>query len=100
MNDDAPFNPPLRAHEARRIIQNVLARGHTITFIPHAYQAMDDDGLEEIDCVNVLRGGQVDEAEWENGGWRHHVRTSRICLIVEFRSPTQVVVITVWRLGR
>lgn len=58
---------------------------------------MAKDGIEEIDCVNVLRGGVVGPGEFENGSWRYPVRASRVTVIVAFRSDTQLVIVTVWR---
>jgi hypothetical protein len=45
---------------------------------------MDQDGLTDVDAVNVLRGGVVREAEWENGSWRHRVETPRMAFVVTF----------------
>ena len=43
---------------------------------------MDKDGLTDVDAVNVLRGGTVREAEWENGSWRYRVETPRMVFVV------------------
>jgi hypothetical protein len=55
------------------------------------------DGLETLDCVNVLRAGSVDPGEYENGSWRYPVRTARLTVVVAFRSETVLVVVTAWR---
>jgi hypothetical protein len=52
-----------------------------------------------VDVTNVLRGGVVDPAEFENGSWRHRVRTARIAVIVAFRSETELRVVTAWRMN-
>jgi hypothetical protein len=59
---------------------------------------MAADALDTVDCTNVLRGGVVDPPEWENGSWRYHVRTNRMCMVVALRSPTTLVVVTAWRI--
>ncbi len=59
---------------------------------------MAKDGLAEVDVVNVLRGGVVEPGEWENGSWRYRVWTSRIAVVLAFRSETMLVVVTAWRL--
>lgn len=43
---------------------------------------MDKDRLTDVDAVNVLRGGAVREAEWQNGSWRYRVETPRIVFVV------------------
>ena len=91
---------PLKAQEARKLVRAIVATG-TVTFVdPHALDALADDGLTVADAVNVLRGGTVDEPEWENGAWRYHVRTARICVVVEFESENELVVVTGWRYQR
>ena len=51
-----------------------------------------------LDCENVFRVGIVDEAEYENGSWRHKVRTNKIAVIIEFLSEDEVLIVTAWRL--
>jgi hypothetical protein len=61
--------------------------------------------------VNVLRGGAVREAEWENGSWRFRVETQRMVFVVTFdpeptRMPAgdddvsdlELIVVTGWRM--
>ena len=72
---------------------------------------MDDDGLTDVDAVNVLRGGAVREAEWENGSWRYRVETARIVFVVvlepepedvpaedEDVGDLEVILVTAWRI--
>ena len=82
------------------MIREIL-RGGVVTFVdPHALNALADDGLDSGDALNVLRGGIVDEAECENGAWRSRVRTARICVVVEFESEAELIVVTAWRRTR
>ncbi len=60
-------------------------------------ERMAERNLQRLDLVNVLRGGSVQEAEWENGEWRHHVKTPRITVIVSFPEDMLLKVITCWR---
>jgi hypothetical protein len=92
----ASLNEPLRPDTARRLIRTILSSG-TVRFSGHALSEMKKDGLTTVDCVNVLRGGVVEPAEFENGSWRYRVRTAKIYVVVAFRSEKAVVVITVWR---
>ncbi len=61
--------------------------------------------------INILRGGVVREPEWENGSWRYHVDTPRMCFVVAFDPETNVLpdanedlsgvkltVVTAWRI--
>lgn len=93
------IDEPLRAHEAGRLIRQLLRQGGTVRFTSHALRELEKDDLEEIDAINVLRVGVVAEAEWENGGWRHRVQTPRVALVVEFEQDENVVVVVItgWR---
>ena len=91
---------PLRSPDARKLIRGILEHGDVTFTDPHAYDELANDGLETIDAINVLRGGVVAEAEFEHGAWRYRVSTARICVVVEFVSPTRLVVVTAWRIRR
>ena len=104
---------PLRATDARKLIRRLLDEGR---FVPpgtgtHARKEMDKDVLTDVDAVNVLRGGVVREAEFENGSWRHRVETPRMVFVVLFdpepeRMPAddadvgemELVLVTGWRI--
>ncbi len=88
---------PLDPAAAKRLIRQIIEAG-TMSFSKHALEEMADDDLTTVDCVNVLRGGIVEPPELERGSWRYRVRTARICVVVVFRSETQLVVVTVWRI--
>jgi hypothetical protein len=72
---------------------------------------MDKDGLTDLDAVNVLRGGVVREAEWQNGSWRYRVETPKMVFVAVFdpepeSMPTgeddlgdlELVLVTGWRM--
>jgi hypothetical protein len=90
-----PLNPP----DARRRIREILVSGEVVSS-RHATQEMANDGLTMVDCINVLRGGVVEPAEWEHGSWRYRVHTQRIWVVVAFRSETRLVIVTAWRTRR
>lgn len=56
--------------------------------------------IEEVDCENVLRGGVVRPGEYEHGSWRYRIETSRLAVVVAFRSENELVIVTAWRTGR
>jgi hypothetical protein len=89
-----PLSPP----DARRLIREILQSG-SVVLSRHAAEEMAKDNLTMVDVTNVLRGGVVDPAEFENGSWRHRVRTARIAVIVAFRSETELRVVTAWRMN-
>ncbi len=90
------LNEPLDPGEAKRLIRNILSGG-SVAFSRHANEEMAKDDLSPVDVTNVLRGGVVDPAEFENGSWRYRSRTARIAVIVAFRSDTELRVVTAWR---
>jgi hypothetical protein len=59
---------------------------------------MDEDNLKTGDVLNVLKAGKIyDNPEFENGSSRYRVETHRIIVVIAFRRPNHVVVITTWR---
>jgi hypothetical protein len=102
---------PLRATEARQLIRRLLEEGRFVSagVGSHARKEMENDGLTDVDAVNVLRGGIVREAEWENGSWRYRVETQKIVFVVTFdpepdegvpidENETELIIVTAWRL--
>jgi Domain of unknown function (DUF4258) len=87
-----PFHP----FNAKCLIRQILDMGE-VSFSQHALTEMTADELTTVDCVNVLRGGVVEEPEWERGSWRYRVRTARIYVVVVFRSSSALTVVTAWR---
>ncbi|MDD5310086.1 MAG: DUF4258 domain-containing protein [Deltaproteobacteria bacterium] len=88
---------PLKTREAGRLIREIVRNG-SVAFTGHAFAEMAKDDLATTDVINMLRGGVVEPAEFENGSWRHRVRTARICVVVAFRSATELRVVTAWRM--
>ena len=56
-----------------------------------------NDHMDIQDCLNVLRGGTVEQAEWEKGAWRYRVRTPRMYVVIEFESDNALFIVTAWR---
>jgi hypothetical protein len=105
---------PLKAVEARKLIRRLIDEGRFVSpgARTHARKEMEKDGLSDVDAVNVLRGGAVREAEWENGSWRHRVETPRMVFVVVFEpepegapaeeddlGDLELILVTGWRLG-
>jgi len=77
---------------------------------PHARIEMAKDAMTDVDVVNVLRGGAVQAAEWENASWRYRVSTQRMTVVAAFEpdvegppdddedvSEMELIVVTAWR---
>ena len=92
------MNQPFRAIEARKLLRRILNNGVVTYAQPHAIDMIKDRKLSLLDCENVIRAGALQEAEWENGGWRHQVRTQKIVVVIEFLSEEEILVVTAWRL--
>ncbi len=90
---------PLDPAAAKTLIRTILDVG-VVTFSRHAQEELGKDDLTTVDAANALRGGVVGPGELERGTWRYRVRTARLVVVVAFRSETELVVITGWRVGR
>jgi hypothetical protein len=89
----------LSAIQARKILAEIFNKNpNFISFTKHAFEQMHDDDLKTGDVLNVLKAGKIyDNPEFENGSFRYRVETRRIIVVIAFRRPNHVVVITTWR---
>lgn len=92
------MNQPVRAPEAKKLLRRIINSGVVTYAQPHAIDRIKERKLSILDCENVMRAGVVEEAEWENGAWRHQVRTQKIVVVIEFLSEDEVLIVTAWRL--
>ena len=90
------MDEPLRTDAAKKLILRILQSGR-FTFSGHAMEELIADDLSTVDCEHTLRGGVVRPGEYERSGWRYRVETSRITVVVAFRSERELVVVTAWR---
>ncbi len=90
------MDEPLAPEAAKRLIRDILASGF-FTYSRHARDELLADDLTTVDCENVLRGGVVRPGELEFGTWRYRIETSRITVVIAFRSERQLVIVTAWR---
>jgi len=44
-----------------------------------------------------LKAGCVEGKDLISGTWRYRIRTPEVCVVVAFRSETELVVVTAWR---
>jgi hypothetical protein len=78
------------------LIRDILESGR-VSFSARAFSEMANDDLTTQDCVNVLRAGVVEPAEYERGTWRYRIHGAWIRVVSAFRSEREVVVVTAWR---
>ena len=90
------MNEPLKPDEAKRLILQILETG-SVSISHHAETEMAKDSLTTVDCLNVLRSGVVEPAEYERDTWRYRVRARQVYVVVAFRSEQQLVIVTAWR---
>ena len=91
---------PLSAEVATALIHEI-ARNGDVAWSQHATDALVGRTLSTVDCVNVMRCGAVTTPpSLEHDTWRYRVQTNRICVVVGFRSETELVVVTAWRIKR
>lgn len=87
---------PLTPADARKLIRHITEEGE-VEFRQHALQEMVKDGLSQVDCLNVLRGGWPAAAECHGNRWRYQVHTRTVCVVVQFESRRHLAVVTSWR---
>ncbi|MBC7834371.1 MAG: DUF4258 domain-containing protein [Phycisphaerales bacterium] len=93
------MDEPLAPEAAKQLLRSILLSG-VFTYSRHAKDEMLADDLTTVDCENVLRGGIVRPGDYENGSWRYRVETSRVTVVVAFRSEFELVVVTAWRVAK
>ena len=81
---------------ARRRIRNIIDNG-VVVWTEHVMRRLAERQLTTVDCVNVLRAGQVGVPEFDGRTWRYPVSGGWITVVVAFRSELKLVVITAWR---
>lgn len=88
-----PLDPP----HAKKLIREILNKGVVTYSRPHAEEQMIKRRISTVDCVNVLRGGIVQNGEYENGSWRYRVCTPKMCVVARFESKSILEIVTAWR---
>lgn len=88
---------PLRPPATKKLILNILKRGSVTYAQPHAFERMQERNINNLDCVNVLRGGAVEEGECCNGSWRYRVWSPKMSVVIRFESESELEIVTAWR---
>ena len=89
----------LTSVQARKVLAEIFNNSpNLVSFTKHAREKMVERDLKTGDILNVLKGGKIlSEPEFENGSFRYRVQTKKITVVLAFRKPNHVVVITAWR---
>ncbi len=89
----------LSSGQARKVLSEIFNQNpNLISFSKHAFEEMKNDSLKTGDILNVLKAGKIyDEPEFENGSYRYRVQTQKITVVIAFRKPNHVVIVTAWR---
>lgn len=91
-----PSSEPFGERTAKRLIRECITGGR-VSWTDHALERCSKWRLTTGDCVNALKAGAVDPAEWEMGTWRYRVRAGRITVVIAFRDERSLTVITAWK---
>lgn len=90
-----PYSPP----ELRVLCQALVMHG-TVRFSRHAVEEMAKDNLNEVDALNVIRGGAFEAMDLISGTWRYRIGTSIMVVVVAFPVQGRISVVTAWRKKR
>lgn len=92
------LNEPLQRTQTKKLILSILKDGSISFAQPHAMERLKKHGLSTLDCLNVLRGGAAEVAEYENGEWRYRIQTAKMTVVVRFEDETELMIVTAWRM--
>ena len=87
---------PLDLVQAKQIARFIIDEG-TYVVSKHVSHRMKERGIDQIDCINVIRGGYCSAAETEGSRWRYRFETQRLVTIIEFLDENSLVVVMSWR---
>lgn len=94
-----PALEPLKPADAKKLAREIVENG-VVAVSSHAQEEMANDDLGTADCLNLLRAGVFEPAEFINGQWRYRITTQRICVVIAFTSSTRLRVVTAWRINQ
>lgn len=50
------------------------------------------------DAFNVLKAGKIlNDPDYENGSFRYRVQTNKITVVIVFKKPNHIFIVTAWR---
>lgn len=89
----------LSSQRARKVLSEIFNSDlDLITFSRHARDQIKIRALSSVDVINVLKAGKIlNDPEYENGTWRYRVESLMITVVIAFRRPNHLIVVTAWR---
>jgi len=94
--DAAHFEEALTPDQATTLVRAIVRDG-AVAWSSQALKKMRSCRLTTADCHNVLRRGVSDPGELVRRRRRYRIHTVRACVVVTFRSETELVVVSAWR---
>lgn len=90
--------------QARKLVAEIVNKNPSgIRYSNHGFKEMGDDDLTMNDILNVIKSPDAkitEEPEFIRGSYRYRLRTEKITVVIAFNSPTEVVVVTAWRVKK
>jgi hypothetical protein len=85
--------------QARKVLAEIFNYNpNFIAFTKHAREQMLKRNLKSGDVLNVLKAGKIlSEPEFEHDSFRYRVETNKIVVVIVFKKPNHVVIVTSWR---
>lgn len=89
----------LSSGKARKVLSEIFHEDpNFISFSRHAREQMIKRNLKTGDILNVLKAGKIhQDPEWIADTYRYHVETSKIVVVIVFKKPNHITIITAWR---
>ncbi len=85
--------------QARKVIARVFHEvPNFLSFSKHGLHQMKERNIRTGDILNILKAGDIyQDPELENGTYRYRVETHKMIVVIAFRKPNHITVITAWR---
>lgn len=89
----------LEPMQARKLLSELFNHhANLISLTMHAREKMKVRNLRMGDILNVLKAGKIiNFPEFENGSYRYRVKTMKLTVVIAFKKPSHVVIVTAWR---
>jgi hypothetical protein len=85
--------------QARKILSEIFNyTPNLVSFTKHAREQMQERDLKSGDVLKVLKAGMIlSDPGYEHGSYRYRIQTKKITVVIAFKKPNHVLVITAWR---
>ncbi|MBI3845324.1 MAG: hypothetical protein HY292_11880 [Planctomycetes bacterium] len=97
MSEEIDCNEKLDSALVRQLIGQALDVG-TVWLTDHCRKGQRERRVLMTEVLNCLRKGAIGEGCFEEGAWRYRVSDDFMTAVVEFESPIEVTVVTIWKI--